>query len=125
MIWFEEKGNVKFLSKPNYLSLLWHNSELAQCWSLGNLSVVFFLQEPDAEFRVLASTLGLCTPHDASSSSTESFSCVSCLKWPRSKPLASIRHWCEALLLSAMQKKTTLTRVGERKVKHNANALNQ
>ncbi|XP_029192377.2 E3 ubiquitin-protein ligase ubr3-like [Acropora millepora] len=68
------------------------------------------IEEPDAEFRVLASTLGLCTPHDASSSSTESFSCVSCLKWPRSKPLASIKHWCEALLLSAMQKKITLTR---------------
>lgn len=68
------------------------------------------VKEPDAEFRVLASTLGLCAPHDPSISSTESFSCVSCLQWPWSKPLATVRQWCEALLISAMQKKITLTK---------------
>ncbi|XP_078377169.1 E3 ubiquitin-protein ligase ubr3-like isoform X1 [Oculina patagonica] len=65
------------------------------------------VEDSDAEFRVLASTLGLCDP---SSSSAESFSCVSCLQWPHSKPRKIIRQWCESLLLCSMQRKVTLTR---------------
>ena len=73
--------------------------------------VAFLFKGTDAEFRVLASTLGLCALQDSSSNSAESFSCVNCLQWPRSKPLLILRQWCEGLLLSVMERKMTLTRV--------------
>ena len=73
--------------------------------------VAFLFKGTDAEFRVLASTLGLCAVQDSSSNSAESFSCVNCLQWPRSKPLLILRQWCEGLLLSVMERKMTLTRV--------------
>lgn len=66
------------------------------------------VQDNDAEFRVLASTLGLCDPF--SDSRTESFSCINCLKWPYSKPRKMIRRWCDALLLCFTQRKAKLNR---------------
>ncbi|KAJ7375327.1 E3 ubiquitin-protein ligase ubr3 [Desmophyllum pertusum] len=65
------------------------------------------VENSDAEFHALASTLGLCDP---STTSTESFSCVKCLQWPHSKPRKIIRQWCEGLLLCFMQRKVTLNR---------------
>jgi len=88
---------LAFLRSASTMAFLCYDVEIPQ------------VQESDAEFRVLASTLGLCTPHEQSTS-TESFSCVNCLQWPRTKPLVIIRQWCEALLLSVMQRKITLTR---------------
>ncbi|XP_058960015.2 E3 ubiquitin-protein ligase ubr3 [Pocillopora verrucosa] len=66
------------------------------------------VQDTDAEFRALASSLGLCDP--SSNSRTESFSCVDCLKWPHSKPRKVIRRWCDALLLCFTQRKAKLNR---------------